>query len=462
MEVPNILIVDDSKSTRNMLQKQLKAVGATVTMAADGLEGFEAAKSDAFDLIISDIEMPNMDGFALCRKLKSHPGTRAVPIVILSTCDKEEDIGRGFSVGAAAYVLKNNARHELIQRVKEILNRATLLRNRLFLIVDDSRLIRNTLSESLLQAGFRVITAQNGREALELLKAHKPDVILSDINMPVMGGAEFCEAVRAMEHLADVPFVAMSTGSDRRIMREMVHFGASAYLIKPFNVEQLIILAEKLLSDHVQLLLKEKTLLRAERDSLLSGIASLVQALEARDSYTRGHSEAVADIARRIGQGMGLSVKELEKLWLAAKLHDIGKIGIRDAILFKPDKLTPEEYETIKRHTSIGAEILGPIQGMADLVPAILHHHEKMDGCGYPHGLSGVAIPLFARIIAVGDVYHALTSDRPYRSAVSHKEALDVIRHSTGKHLCPVCVGVFFDSLSVQSGAAASVPLVRS
>ncbi len=449
MESPNILIVDDSKSTRNMLQRQLKAVGATVTQAADGMEGFTAAKSDTFDLIISDIEMPHMDGFALCRELKSHPRTRAVPIVILSTCDKEEDIGRGFSVGAAAYVLKNNARHELIQRVKEILNRATLLRNRLFLVVDDSRLIRSTLSESLLQAGFRVVTANNGQEALELLKAQKPDVILSDINMPVMGGAEFCEAVRAKEELADVPFVAMSTDSDRRMMREMVHFGASAYLIKPFNVEQLIILAEKLLSDHVQLLLKEKSLLRAERDSLLSGIASLVQALEARDSYTRGHSEAVANIARRIGHGMGLPAQEVEKLWLAGKLHDIGKIGIRDDILLKPDRLTPDEFETIKGHTTIGAEILGHIHGMATLVPAILHHHEKFNGEGYPHGLVAEAIPLFARIIAVGDVYHALTSDRPYRDAISHAEALNELRKSTGHHLCPVCVKAFFSTLPV-------------
>lgn len=447
MEAPNILIVDDSKSTRMMLQRQLKAVGATVVMAGDGQEGFEAAKTAAFDLIISDIEMPRLDGFALCRKLKNHPATRAIPIIILSTCDKEEDIGRGFSVGASAYVLKNNARHELIQRVQEILDRATLLRDRLFLIVDDARLIRNTLRESLLQAGFRVVTAVNGQEALELLKTHKPDVILSDINMPVMGGAAFCEAVRAMEHLADVPFVAMSAGSDRRIMREMVHYGASAYLIKPFNVEQLIILAEKLLSDHVQLLLKEKTLLRAERDSLLSGIASLVQALEARDSYTRGHSEAVADISRRIGQGMGLAAQELEKLWLAGKLHDIGKIGIRDDILLKPDKLTSEEYQIIQRHTNIGAEILGPIQGMADLVPAILHHHEKMNGEGYPQGIGGQTIPLFARIIAVADVYHALTSDRPYRDAVSHQEALAIIRQSTGGHLCPECVRGFFASL---------------
>lgn len=443
MTTTTVLVVDDSRSVRATLQRKLSDMGATVLTAKDGSEGFERAVSLPVDLVIADVEMPGMDGFTLCDRLKRHPSTRAVPVIILSTCDSDISINKGFSVGASAYVVKHRAQSELIPRVMEVLNRSALLRERLLLLVDDSRLVRDTLSETLEQAGFHVMAAENGSQALEILAANTPDIILSDINMPVMDGAEFCEAVRGIERLADVPFVAMSTASDRRVMREMVQHGASAYLIKPFHPEQLVILAERLLSDHVRLILKEKKLLLAERDSLLASISSLIQALEARDNYTRGHSEAVADIAARVGARMGLSPADLERLELAGRLHDIGKIGIRDDILLKPGPLTPDEYEAIKRHTVIGADILSPITSMDRLIPAILHHHEKFDGSGYPDGLAGEDIPLFARIVAVGDVFHALTSRRPYRAPVSPAEALQVIRGVSGSHLCPACVSAF-------------------
>ncbi|MFZ5428537.1 MAG: response regulator [Thermodesulfobacteriota bacterium] len=443
MTNPSILVIDDSRSVRKSLERKLGELGASVFTAGDGEEGFERAVSTPLDLVISDVEMPGMDGFTLCGRLKKHPATRSVPVIILSTCDSDADINRGFSVGAAAYVLKQRANHDLIPRVKEVLSRTSLLRDRLLLLVDDSRAIRETLGESLQQAGFMVITAEDGQAALDILAEHTPDIILSDINMPRLDGAGLCEAVRRLDRLSGVPFVAMSTESDRRVMREMVQRGASAYLIKPFNPEQLVILAERLLSDHVRIILKEKKLLVAERDSLLSSISSLIQALEARDNYTRGHSDAVAGISARVGERMGLGPLDIEKLELAGRLHDIGKIGIRDDILLKPGRLTPEEYEMIKRHPTIGAEILGPIASMERLIPGILHHHEKFDGTGYPGGLKGLAIPLFARIIAVGDVFHSLTSQRPYRDPITARAAIGIIRNETGTHLCPECVNAF-------------------
>jgi len=448
MTNPCILVIDDSRSVRRSLERKLGEMGASVFTAEDGEEGFLRAISTPLDLVISDVEMPGMDGFTLCGRLKKHPATRAVPVIILSTCDSDADINKGFSVGAAAYVVKQRAHHDLIPRVREVLTRTSLLKDRLLLLVDDSRAIRETLGESLQQAGFMVITAEDGRAALDILQEYTPDIILSDINMPRLDGAGLCDAVRQLEHLADVPFVAMSTESDRRVMREMVQRGASAYLIKPFNPEQLVILSERLLSDHVRLILKEKKLLVAERDSLLASISSLIQALEARDNYTRGHSEAVAAISARIGARIGLAPMEVEKLELAGRLHDIGKIGIRDDILLKPGSLTAEEYETIKRHPVIGAEILGPIASMERLIPGILHHHEKFDGTGYPQGLKGEAIPLFARAIAVGDVFHSLTSQRPYRDPITAEAAIRIIREETGTHLCPVCVNAFLAEMS--------------
>jgi HD-GYP domain-containing protein (c-di-GMP phosphodiesterase class II) len=236
----------------------------------------------------------------------------------------------------------------------------------------------------------------------------------------------------------------MSTESDRRVMRKMLAHGASAFMVKPFHIEQLVITAEKLLSDHFQLLLKERQRLGAERNMLLATIASLVQALEARDHYTRGHSEEVARIATGMGQVMGFPPQDLERLEIAARLHDIGKIAIRDEILLKPGRLTDEEYGIIKGHPVQGANILSPIPSMAPIIPAVLHHHERMDGKGYPHGLKGRDIHLWARMIAVGDVYHALTSHRPYREPMPMGQVFELIEKDKGSHLCPDCVEAFF------------------
>ncbi|MGE4555600.1 MAG: response regulator [Desulfovibrionaceae bacterium] len=444
MPQPRILIVEDSRTIRKMLTKQLDEIDARVTEAVDGKEGLEKAKDKNFDLIISDVDMPKMNGFDLCKKLKSDPDTRSVPVIILSTNDREEHVEEGFRVGASAYVTKAKAGEELIARIKDVLTRSAFSRNRLILVVDDSKLVRKSVRKGLSQAGFNVVCADNGQKAMHLLEEHLPDLILSDINMPIMDGEAFCRAVRAREDLQEVPFVVMSTESDRRVMREMLAHGASAFMVKPFHIEQLVITAEKLLSDHFQLLLKERQRLDTERNMLLDTIASLVQALEARDHYTRGHSEEVARIATGMGRVMGFSPQDLERLEIAARLHDIGKIGIRDEILLKPGRLTDEEYDIIKGHPVQGADILSPIPSMAPIIPAVLHHHERMDGKGYPHGLKGSNIHLWARMIAVGDVYHALTSQRPYRAPMPMGQVFEIIEEGKGGHLCPDCVEAFF------------------
>jgi response regulator RpfG family c-di-GMP phosphodiesterase len=453
-----ILVVDDSKTIRSMLKRELEQIGAAIFQAGDGIEGFKLAVTRHFDLIICDSEMPRLDGFGLCDRLKVEPATRSTPVIILSNSHTEKDIERSFQVGASAFVTKSRLGCELLPRVTEILNRSNVIRNNLYLVVDDSPMIRSTIGDSLAKAGFKVLVAENGQKALEMLGQHKPDIILSDIQMPVMDGAALCAAIRAREDFAGVPFVAMSPESDRRIMQEMIPRGASAFLVKPFQTEELVTLSEKLLSDQFRLLLKKKELLAAERDSLLGGIAGLVQVLETREGYTQSHSEIVAEISLDIARVLGVPPHGLEKLELAAKLHDIGKIGIRENILLKPGGLSDDEFAIVKRHPIVGADILKPISSMAELIPAILYHHEKMDGSGYPHGLKGDSIPLWARIISVADVYQALTSDRPYRGALSPKTALNIIREASGSHLCPACVNAFLiargykpDTLAVAS-----------
>ena len=224
----------------------------------------------------------------------------------------------------------------------------------------------------------------------------------------------------------------------------MISQGASAYMVKPFNMEQFLITVEKLMSEQFRMLDSERKRLELERGSMLSTITALVTALEARDPYTHGHSARVSEYSIAIGKEMNLDAKTLEILEIAGKLHDVGKIGISDLLLLKPGKLTDEEVKTFNAHPSIGASILTPIPSLEEMVPIVELHHEHFDGLGYPKGLKGEDIPLMARICAVADCYDALTSDRPYRKGFPKNKALNIISEVRGTQLCPEAVDAFF------------------
>jgi putative two-component system response regulator len=448
MDSPNVLIVDDSSIIRRLLSKELEKVGARVVQAEHGRQGLDIALSKAFDLVISDVEMPQMDGFALCEALKSRPNTRGVPVILLSSLDGDADVEKGFRAGAAAYVSKSDAREQLHETIQRVLEEFSFHRTRRILVVDDSLTIRTLVKKALEEAGFQVLTAEDGRGAVNLVRAQPPDLILSDIDMPGMDGVELCKTLHADPELAAIPFVIMSANSGRAIMRRMLQWGANAYLVKPFNLEQVVILVEKLLSDHFLLLLKEKERLDTERKLMIGSITSLIVALEARDQYTRGHSETVAALVAEMAAHMRASPDEIDALTIAGRLHDLGKIGVPDGILLKPGPLTDDEFLVIKEHPVVGANILGSIPSIRSLLPVILHHHERYDGKGYPAGLTGEDIPLWARMTAVADTYHALTSDRPYRKGMPQAKALQIISEVRGTQLCPECVDVFLSTIS--------------
>jgi putative two-component system response regulator len=450
---PRILIVDDSAIIRKALTKQMEVYGARITQTEDGEQAWEVALRDDFDLIITDVEMPNLDGFGLCQRLKGNVRTRGVPVIILSSLDTDKDIEQGFNVGAAAYVSKSEAHLQLNGTIERVLKQSRFSRGRCILVVDDSPTIRHLVSKALEEAGFQVVIAENGKQALDRINESRPDLIISDINMPEMDGIEFCKKTHADPSLAVIPFVIMSTNSDRAVMRRLLSWGASGYLVKPFNLEQIVITVERLLSDHFLILLKEKERLDGEQKMMLAGLTSLIAALEARDPYTKGHSEAVARIVAQIGQQMNADTEAIDSMIIAGKLHDIGKIGVPDAILLKPGQLNKKEFSILRKHPVIGASILGNIPSFQPLLPVILHHHERFDGKGYPDGLKGEENMLWARIAAVADTYHALTSDRPYRRGVSHEEAMSIIEDVRGTQLCPDCVDAFMKLSAFQVGA---------
>lgn len=442
---PRILIVDDSSIIRRILTKQLQKFGATVAQAEDGRQGLEQVLLNRFDLIISDIEMPNLDGFAFCEKVKGNPATRGTPVIILSSLDTDRDIERGFKAGADAYVSKSEPRNNLTETIESVLERSKFHRSRRVLVVDDSLTVRTLVVKALQASGFHVEAAENGKEAMKRIRQQHPDLILSDINMPEMNGIDLCKGLHADPELRTIPFVIMSSNSDRAVMRRLVQWGAASYLVKPFNLDQVVITVERLLSDHFIILLKERERLDSERKMMLASITSLVTALEARDPYTRGHSEAVAMLVAEMGCHMNASPGDAESLRIAGRLHDLGKIGVPDSILLKPGPLSEKEYSLLKEHPVIGASILGSIPSIKPLLPVILHHHERFDGKGYPDGIKGKKIMLWARMTAVADTFHALTSDRPYRKGLSLEEAFSIIEEVRGTQLCPDCVDAFKD-----------------
>ena len=444
LEPKKILVVDDSAAARFMVRDLLGPMEAVIEEAADGAEAMRRMRETVFDLVITDMDMPVMNGLEFCRAFKGDPAVCATPAVMISTFSSDQDVHRGFEAGVEAYLSKGEVRSELLVTVQRVLSKSDFRQNRRILVVDDSASIRLAIEDGLNRAGFQVTTAENGAAALGEMEAARPDLILSDIDMPEMNGLTFCKAVKSDPRFSSIPFVVMSTSRGRWKMQKMIESGAASYITKPFHLDHLVVMVEKLLSDHVALLLKDRERLERERVLMLGGIASLISALEARDAYTRGHSEAVADILSRMVMLQGADRETAELAHTAGRLHDIGKIGVPDGILLKPGNLTDAEYEVIKRHPVIGKNILDSIPSLSEILPVVTSHHERWDGRGYPDGLEGEAIPLWARYAAVADTYHALVSDRPYRKGMAEEKALAIIRSARGSQLCPTAVQVFF------------------
>lgn len=444
MSARRILIVDDSAVFRISMKKILASMNAEIILAEDGQEGLDLALQEKFDIVVSDIDMPKINGIELCRSLKNATFTQGIPVVMVSTFDSDSDVDKGFQAGASAYLSKYEIQSRLLETVESVLSKSKFKGDRLVMVVDDSKVVLRIVEKGLAEAGFRVITAENGKKALDLLDTIQPDLILSDIEMPDINGFDFCQAVHTNPDLSSMPIIAMSSKTDRGYMKRMLQNGASAYLCKPFNIDELVILVEKMLSDQFHMLLMERERLDSERNLMIASITSLITALEARDNYTKGHSESVGRIVSGMLRIAGGSAKEIETVTIGGRLHDIGKIGVRDDILLKPGRLTEEEFAHIKKHPVIGANIIKSIPSFSDVIPIVLSHHERLDGKGYPQGLKGDNIHLWARMAAVADTYHSLTSDRPYRKGMAQGKALQIIEDVSGTQLCPDCVVLFF------------------
>ena len=285
------------------------------------------------------------------------------------------------------------------------------------LVVDDYEANVRGLGQLLRSANYSVCSATNGHDALEVVKRERPDLVLLDVVMPGMSGVDVCRALKASADTYLTPVVLISGAQERATILAGLEAGADDFLNKPIDAEELYTRVRSLLR------LKHLT---DDLESAETLFLTLGRIIEARDPYTEGHCERLADYATALGHRLELPQVDIDALYRGAFLHDIGKIAVPDRVLTKKGRLTKKEYASMKRHTVIGDELCATVRSLDRVRPIVRSHHERIDGGGYPDGLKGEAIPLLAQLVSVVDIFDALTTDRPYRAALPTHTAYEM------------------------------------
>jgi putative two-component system response regulator len=308
----------------------------------------------------------------------------------------------------------------------------------IILVADDNDANRDLLVGLLGGEGYHVLSVTDGKQALERIGRDPIDLALLDVVMPGKTGLDVCLAIKSNPETRLIPVVLLTslTGDDDRIRGIMC--GADDFLSKPVNRHELLARVHSLLR------LKQFT---DELDNAETVLFSLALSIEAKDPYTEGHCERLSKYAVVVGEKLGLPEDLRVALRRGGLVHDIGKLAVPESILLKPGPLTPEERKIMEQHTIAGERICAPLRSFRQVLPIIRHHHEKQDGSGYPDGLKGEQVPLTARILQVTDVYDALTTDRPYRKALSQEKAFEIIREEAKRGWWDVAVVNAFETI---------------
>lgn len=344
---------------------------------------------------------------------------------------------------------------------------------RRILVVDDEATIRLALSRFLRTRGFEVAVAETAAGALEVLAGQRFSLVLCDLRMPGLSGLELVPRALALD--GDLGIIMLTAINDATSATEALSSGAFDYLTKPVELPDLQAAVERALIRRVRnmerravdRLIREEVALRtiqleheksALRDMTVSVAETLINAMEAKDLYLKGHSQRVADIGAAIAAHLALGDTIINTVYTAGRLHDVGKIGIREAVLNKPGPLTDEEFAHVKDHVRIGLDILSPLHHLGDALLYIRDHHEHWDGSGYPFGRAAERITIGGRILAAADAFDALTSQRAYREPMSAQRTLNYLSTQGGRRLEPQ----IFDALQsvVESGMVAGIPRV--
>ncbi|MEA2101196.1 MAG: response regulator [Thermodesulfobacteriota bacterium] len=463
-----VLVVDDDEGIRTTLSELISELGYQTTTAADGIKALECFKDGYYLCVFTDIMMPNMSGLELIQEIKSRD--ISIPVIVITGYASIKTAIDAMKYGASDFLSKPFKIKQIelllskVKREKHLLEENKRFSDELHL----HRLVDN-LAGQLEDKNQEITSLHSMSEKITSLKGIKDLVsAIKEITSELIEDAivGFYPLNRKKMTLVDP-----DTGAERALDKELTKktvcrktipgiLGSEDYeTIFPLVIEGQLFAGLNIVTQHVLnkdmedkiLYLLERTAERMENvalyeglyDNILSTLNSMAKILDARDPHTSQHSTRVTTLSMEIGKAYHLHDDEIETLYIAASLHDIGKVGIPDSILLKPGPLSDEEFDMIKKHPEMGADIIKPILPMNKEAEIIRHHHERYDGKGYPSGLAEDKIPILSRIIAIADSYDAMTSDRPYRKGMTHAAALEEIRKCSGTQFDPDLTRIF-------------------
>lgn len=338
------------------------------------------------------------------------------------------------------------------------------------LIADDEQMIRDLLSITLTKEGYNCFQASNAEEGLAVINNHSIDIALLDIMMPGRSGLDLLKDIKLMS--PDMPVLMVTALSDMETALSCIHLGAEDYITKPFNLDRvtltikntmekrLLILENREYQANLEIKVREqteviRTVMEEINQAYENTLTALIRALDAREKEVGSHSERVMNYTLLLATEAGILENEISIILKGALLHDIGKIGVSDNILLKPDKLNCEDWLIMKQHPKVGFNILSNINYFAGAAELVLTHQERFDGSGYPNGLAGMSIPISARIFSLVDTLDAMTSDRPYRKALPFQAVIEEVIRCSGTQFDPELVKIFI-GISKERWEAAS------
>ncbi len=484
MNNTRVLVIDDEALVRDVLAHVLSVLGGhEVDVSCNGAEGLKKLQDNRYDLVFADLYMPRVDGIEFLKR--AHQIDPTLPVVIITGLATVDDAIEAMKNGASEFLQKPFDTKSVLELTEKLLARRKLL-DKLSANGGGVDNINTELSRGLEELSlFRALSGEfddiydNEDLYQKIVETSSKLLSVRDVAFGVVDGRQLkIKCAVGCKVKSDVPvektylekvlktkrhlivgkgetnvFTGRPLEGPLLVIPLVIHndtFGMLAIGNKTDGtelVEEEISLAIAL-ANRVVLRIENNALYDSIYNNLLNTLRSLVYIIEARDPYTKQHSERVTSYAIEIARTMGLGNEELEILKFGGYLHDIGKIGVRDTILLKPGKLTPDEWRQVQMHPVIGNNIVQPIRFLDSEREIILHHHERYDGNGYPHGLKAEEIPPLARILSVADAYDAMTSSRAYRPAKSHASSVEEIRQCAGSQFDPDVVVAFMETLA--------------